>query len=96
LENQKNRLGAFCALIACAYECNNRKHPKLLSQIDDYLSDLSNTLFGGYKRQVRTEISGEKAKLTIDAFNKKVERKANTYRKNHINLIIEKLSIPKQ
>ena len=96
LENQKNRLGAFCALIACAYECNNKKHPKLLSQIDDYLSDLSNTLFGGYKRQVRTEISGEKAKLTIDAFNKKVERKANTYRKNHINLIIEKLSIPKQ
>ena len=95
LENQKNRLGAFCALIACAYQSNSKKHPKLKSQIDDYLSDLSNTIFGGYKKQVRTEISGERSKLTIEAFNKKVERKANTYTKRHINLIVEKLSIHK-
>lgn len=72
-EVQGRALGAYCALIACS---KSKPQSKFLDAISDYVNTLDDTIYRGYKKELRPAIKDANPGIDRATLNKEVEKKA--------------------
>jgi hypothetical protein len=93
LEDSKNALGAYCALIACAAD---KRREEFGEEIEEYLQTLDSTLFKGYRRERAAWIEQNNPELlprSNPEFKKKRDQMAKQDVSKHIARIRQEFGI---
>ncbi len=81
LGQQRRALGAYCALLACAFSKSGDEYD---DEIEEYFGDLSTGLLRGYRKQVRPEIKELNPNFTSDRIREAVNMVATKRKDSHI------------
>jgi hypothetical protein len=87
LEDAKNALGAYCALIACA---SDKRKDKFGEEIEEYLQTLDSTLFRGYRRERAVWIENNNPEL-LPRSNPDFKKKRDQLARQDVNKHIGKI-----
>jgi hypothetical protein len=90
LTDQEKALGAYCALVACAY---SRPKAAFRTEVDDWLEILEPTILKGYKREIRPQIRDQNPGLDGAELTEKVNAEATKRTKRHLKEIRRALQL---
>jgi len=81
LGQQQRALGAYCALLACAFSKSGDEYD---DEIEEHFGDLSTCLLRGYRKQVRPDIKEQNPNATSDEIRRAVNMAATEKKDSHI------------